>query len=193
MALPLKASPDATLEDLQSVPSPMNGEILDGELVTSPRPAPRHGVAAGGIGGHVVGPFMFGVGGPGGWWILPEPELHLGVDPRTLAVVPDLAGWRRDTMPHLPETAYFAQCPDWVCEVLSPSTMGSDRAIKMPFYAKAGVGHAWLVDPLAETLEVYRRVNDREWLLLGAHHGAVRVRAEPFDAIEIDLTPLWSR
>lgn len=193
MAAPQRLTRDATLEDLESVPSHLNGEILDGELVLSPRPAPRHGLASSGLGALVGGPFGFGMGGPGGWWIIAEPELHLGTDLRTLAVIPDLAGWRREKMPHLPETAYFAQVPDWICEVLSPGNMGRDRSLKMPFYAHAGVGHAWLVDPIAETLEVYRRANELQWLLLATYHGPVTVRAEPFDAIEIDLTPLWSR
>lgn len=193
MRLPKTTRKDATLADLLTVPDGMNGEIVDGEIVASPRPAPRHAVAGTAIGVVVGGPFGFGVGGPGGWWILVEPELHLDVDPRTLAVVPDWAGWRRERLPQMPETAYFSVAPDWVCEVLSPSTAALDRIRKMRFYAKAGVSHAWLVDPLAETLEVYRRTAEGAWLLVSSHEGAERVRAEPFDAIEIDLATLWAR
>ena len=193
MPLPQATRPDATLADLESVPDGHNGEIIDGELIVSPRPAPRHGVAATSLWISLGGPFDHGRDGPGGWWIIHEPELHLAVDPRTKAVVPDVAGWRRERMPHLPETAHFALAPDWVCEVLSPRTAALDRVRKMRFYAKAGVSQAWLVDPLAETLEVFRRTEDGAWLLVATHEGADQVRAEPFAAIELDLALLWRR
>jgi Uma2 family endonuclease len=143
------------------------------------------------MGVSLGGPFDFGSGGgPGGWWILDEPELHLGIDQDYEVIVPDLAGWRRDRMPTLPETAWFEMAPDWVCEVLSPSTAAIDRAEKMPFYARARVSHTWLVDPILETLEVFRLDGDT-WRLLATHRGSVSVRAEPFDAVEIDIGRLW--
>lgn len=121
-----------------------------------------------------------------------EPELHLGLDPDFEAVVPDLAGWRREKMPSLPTTAWFEIVPDWVCELLAPSTAALDRAEKLPFYARARVGHAWLADPLLATLEVYRLDGDG-WRMVKTFRGDVKVRVEPFDAVEIDLAWLWER
>lgn len=132
------------------------------------------------------GPFDDGRGGPGGWWIVDEPELHFGED----VLVPDLAGWRRERLPEWPKAAFVNLAPDWVCEVLSPSTERLDRARKLPVYARESVGHVWLVNPAARTLEVYRR--DKEgWLLLATHATDAIVRAEPFEAIELDLLKLW--
>jgi Uma2 family endonuclease len=105
-------------------------------------------------------------------------------------VVPDLAGWRPERMPEFPDTAFFTLAPDWACEVVSPGTERLDRAKKMPVYARENVSHLWLVNPVARTLEVYRLAEGR-WLLLATHEGAARVRAQPFDAVELDLTPLW--
>ena len=177
----------ATYEDLAALPDIVVAEILDGELYSSPRPAPRHTVAGSRIGSELVGPFDRGVSGPGGWWILLEPELHLRRD----VVVPDWAGWRRTRMPRVPETAYFPLAPDWICEVLSPSTATIDRAKKLRIYAREQVAHAWLVDPIARTLEVLRLENGR-WTLLATHVGAEVVRAEPFTEIELELASLWA-
>jgi Uma2 family endonuclease len=174
-------------EQFLAVPNHLVAEIIRGALVTQPRPAPRHARAASALGVRLGGPFDFGEGGPGGWIILDEPELHLGED----IVVPDLAGWRRERMPSLPDTAYFELAPDWVCEVLSPGTQAIDRADKMPIYAEHRVEHAWLIDPLAKLLEVYRLESGR-WLQLGTWREDASVRAEAFDAIEIALTALWS-
>lgn len=178
--------PRATYEDLLKVPDHKVAEIVDGELYVSPRPAAPHALAASVLGVDLGGPFHHGRGGPGGWWIVHEPELHFGED----VVVPDLAGWRRERMPAFPRTPFFTLAPDWLCEVLSPSTERLDRARKLGVYARAGVGNAWLVNPEARTLEVYRRSEER-WLLLATHASDVYVRAEPFDAIELDLVPLW--
>jgi Uma2 family endonuclease len=183
----------ATIADVEALPDHVVGEIIGGELVVSPRPAPAHAESSSALGVVLGGPFRFGIGGPGGWWIIDEPELRLGLDPEFEAVVPDLAGWRRERMPALPETAWFGVAPDWVCEVLSPGSEALDRAGKMPFYARAGVRHAWLVDPLVRTLEVYRAVEGPAWLLLGTFRESAIVRAEPFDAIELKLEMLWGR
>jgi Uma2 family endonuclease len=177
----------ATYEDLVKLPDNLVAEILDGELHASPRPAPPHAVAGSSVGGLLVSHYHFGHGGPGGWWILDEPELHLGPD----VLVPDLAGWRRSRMPHRPETAYFPLAPDWVCEVLSPSTLQIDRARKLAIYAREGVAHAWLVDPIAQTLEVLRLERGR-WVILGTHVGDEVVRAEPFVEIDLELRLLWA-
>src|ERR671910_2136553 len=171
----------ATYDDLLQVPPHRVAEIVDGDLHVSPRPASRHALAASVLLGELGPPFHHGRGGPGGWWILFEPELHLGDD----VLVPDLAGWRRERMPEFPDTAFFTVTPDWVCEVVSPGTERLDRAKKVPVYAREGAAHLWLVNPLARTLEVYRLAEGR-WLLLATREGAARVRAEPFDAVGVE-------
>ncbi len=182
----MKPRKPATYEDIVELPEWKVGEIVDGDLYVSPRPAPRHSLAESGVGAMLSGPFQHGVGGPGGWWILDEPELHLGGD----VLVPDLAGWRRERMPSLPEIAYFELAPDWLCEVLSPSTEQLDRTKKLKRYAAAGVANVWLVNPALRSLEVLRLV-DGKWLLVATHAGDERVRAEPFEAAEVDLLLLW--
>ncbi len=177
----------ARYEDLLSLPDNRVGEIVNGVLHSSPRPAPRHTRASSSIGVRVGGSYDHGIGGPGGWWILDEPECHLG--PHVL--VPDLAGWRRERMPALPDAAWFELAPDWVCEVLSPSTARLDRVQKMPIYAGAGVSHLWLVDPDLRTLEAYAREGER-WLLLGSYADAEAVRVAPFDAVALELSLLWA-
>jgi len=178
----------ATYEDLLQVPDILVAEIVDGELITSPRPASPHARAESVI-GQDLSPFdrrPSGPSGPGGWWILVEPELHLGAD----ILVPDLAGWRRENMPVLRNVAYFEQAPDWVCEVVSPTTARLDRVRKMPIYAREQVGHLWLVDPIMRTLEVYRLERQR-WVVASTHGGAESVRAEPFAALELDMSRWW--
>jgi Uma2 family endonuclease len=176
----------ATDQDLQEVPDHLVAEILDGELHVSPRPAPRHADAGSGLGGALRGPFDRGRGGPGGWRILFEPELHLGSD----VLVPDLAGWRRERLPRLPDQAFFSLAPDWICEVVSPFTAALDRVKKLGVYLREGVRHAWIVDPLAQTLEVLRLDGGR-WTIVSTHAGRDVIRAEPFDALDLDLTLLW--
>jgi Uma2 family endonuclease len=178
----------ATYEDLLAVPDHLVAEILGGELHTSPRPGPRHAVASSGLGTDLGGPFDRGRGGPGGWWILDEPELHLGND----VVVPDLAGWRRARLPEMPAEAFFTLAPDWVCETLSPSTERIDRGKKLAIYAREKVAYLWLLNPIAETLEAYR-LEHEHWLLLVTHAGDVSARIEPFDALELELWRLWGR
>lgn len=176
----------ATYADLEALPKHVVGELIAGELHVSPRPAAPHTVAASRLGGGLSGPFDEGRGGPGGWIILYEPELHFGED----VLVPDLAGWRRERMPRPPRTAAFTLAPDWVCEVLSPSTAALDRSIKLPVYAREGVRLIWLMDPEARTLEVFQLEGAR-YVLLVTHTGLARIRAEPFEAVELDLSFLW--
>lgn len=185
MSIP--AERPATYEDLLQVPEHLVAEILDGQLYTHPRPAPRHAVSTSALSGKLFDPFGTGRGGPGGWWILVEPELHLDDQ----VMVPDLAGWRRERMPTLPDTAWFELAPDWVCEVLSPSTAKTDRVIKMPLYARYSVAWLWLVDPGLRTLEVYR-LQDGHWLLEHTFKDDDRVAAEPFAAVEFPLADLWA-
>jgi Uma2 family endonuclease len=176
----------ATYDDLVRLPDNMVAEIADGELHASPRPAAKHAVSYARLGGLLVPAFDQGRGGPGGWCILLEPELHLRLD----VLVPDLAGWRRGRMPIVPDVTHFDLPPDWVCEILSPSTWSFDRAKKLAIYAREGVPWAWLIDPLARTLEVLKLDRGR-WTILATHAGNEVVRAEPFEAVELELTALW--
>jgi len=176
----------ATYEDLEKLPPEMVAEIVDGELHANPRPAFRHAWASSSLGGWLNPPFHGGRGGPGGWIILDEPEVHLGRH----VLVPDLAGWRRSRMPSMPDGVFTTLAPDWVCEVISPSTASLDRVKKLAIYARAEVAHAWLADPLAHTLEVLRLDNGR-WTIVATHAGDEVVRAEPFGEIELELRALW--
>ena len=176
----------ATYDDLREVPEHFVAEMFDGELYASPRPASPHAHAASVLGGELSGPFHRGRHGPGGWVILDEPELHLGND----VLVPDLAGWRRARMPTVAALPFFTLVPDWICEVLSPSSEQLDRGKKLRVYAREGVQHAWLVDPLLRTLEVLALAS-HELIPCAAHEGAVNVRVPPFDAIELEVGALW--
>lgn len=178
----------ATYEDVLNAPREKVAEVIDGTLYLHSRPAKPHAAAATALGEELGPPFKRGRGGPGGWLLLFEPELHLGED----ILVPDLAGWRRERMPFMTdELPYFTLAPDWACEVLSPSTGKLDRSAKLPIYAAAGVSHAWLVDPLLHTLEVLRRQEGR-WLIVDVFKDDAKIRAEPFDALELDLAILWA-
>jgi Uma2 family endonuclease len=177
----------ATYDDLVKLSDSVVAEIVDGELHSSPRPAPRHAVAGTVLGGIIGPPFHRGHGGPGGWWIVFEPELHLGPD----VVIPDIGGWRRRRMARIPETAYFQQAPDWVCEVLSPSTSALDRTKKLKIYARERVAVVWLVDPIAETLEVLQLAQG-QWTIVAAHGGHETVCAEPFTELSFPLSDLWA-
>ncbi|WP_223640310.1 Uma2 family endonuclease [Corallococcus sp. EGB] len=176
----------ATYADLEALPRNQVGELVNGELYASPRPASRHSLAAVQLVTELNNPFGRGRGGPGGWHFLFEPELHLGKD----VLVPDIAGWRRERMPRVPDVVGIQMAPDWVCEVLSPSTSRLDRFRKLPVYAREGVKHVWLVDPLQYTLEVFR-LEGGHYLLLGTYEDAQTVHAEPFEALALELRVLW--
>jgi Uma2 family endonuclease len=211
------ASPKAkaTYADVLAAPAHVVAEVLFGVLYTHSRPAAPHTRASSRLGAELDGPFDRGRGGPGGWIILDEPELHFGKAPDEDIIVPDLAGWRRERMPSIADVAFFTLAPDWVCEVLSPSTAPIDRTEKMHIYAREGVRHAWLVDPIAKTLEVFRlaratprakakskgktkraparaRSGSGDWVLVDVWRGDAKVRAEPFDAVPLELGALWS-
>jgi Uma2 family endonuclease len=176
----------ATYDDLLRVPDHLVAEIVDGELYTNPRPASPHAVATSVIGYELVGPFQIGRGGPGGWWILDEPELHLGTD----VLVPDIAGWRRERMPVMPNVPWFDLAPDWVCEAISPSTARLDRFKKLPIYAREQVQFAWIVDANLRSLEAFRLENGR-WSYIAQHVGDAVVHVEPFEVLEINLANFW--
>lgn len=175
-----------TYADLEAVPLHLVAEIIDGGLVTHPHPAPRLSIAANSLGHELTGPFQKGRGGPGGWIFMTEPELKLGSN----VVVPDLAAWRRERLTALPQTAFLTQAPDWVCEILSPSTETYDRGAKRRIYAEAGVKHLWLLDPRMRLLEAFAHAVDK-WLLVGTFADDGQIRVPPFDAVAISLEMLW--
>ncbi len=176
----------ATYRDVLDAPAHMVAEIVRGALHLQPRPAVRHAIAGSSLGMALGSPFQWGRGGPGGWWILDEPELHFGED----ILVPDLAGWRRERMPKPPDEAYFTLAPDWVCEILSPSTRKLDLEEKRPVYAREGVGHLWFVDPAARTLEAFA-LEGGAWTPAGAARENEPVRLPPFEAVAFPLGALW--
>ena len=184
-----KGKRPATYEDIEALPPNWVGEIIDDELYAFPRPASWHAWVVSVLGARLGQAFSYEQGGPGGWWLLREPELHFGRQ----VLVPDLAGWRRERAPGLldREVPFFDLAPDWICEVLSPSSEQKDRGRKRAVYHQEGVRHAWLVDPRAHTLEVYRR-GKTDWRLSARHGGTDLVRAEPFDAEPLDLGSLWA-
>ena len=176
----------ATYQDVLDAPEHVVAEIIDGTLHTHPRPAPRHALASSVLTGRLGPPFHRGDGGPGGWWILTEPELHLGEE----ILVPDLAGWQRERMPELPDTAYFTLAPDWTCEVLSASTRKLDLVRKRPIYAREGVPHLWLVDPEERILEAFE-LHEGQWVLIASVQDDDPVSIRPFEAIAFSLGELW--
>jgi Uma2 family endonuclease len=177
----------ATYDDILALPEHQIGEIIDGELVVSPFPAPLQALASTRLGAQLMRPFDDGIGGPGGWILLDKPELHLGDD----VLVADITGWRRDRMPELPDTAYFVLAPDWVCEILSPSTERIDRARKLGIYARERVAHVWLISPENRTLEVLA-LDGASFVIHTVFEGDDLVRAIPFDAVELPLSSLWA-
>ncbi|HEX7154608.1 MAG TPA: Uma2 family endonuclease [Thermoanaerobaculia bacterium] len=179
-------SKSASYDDLSRMPDDVVAELVHGDLFASPRPAFRHARAQGRLFRHLARAFEDGENGPGGWWIVAEPEIRLYGS----AVVPDLAGWRLARVPDYPDVNNFDIPPDWLCEVVSPSTERHDRVRKLPFYAGHGVQHAWIVDPQLKMLEVLR-LSEGHWLTVATHAGDDVVRAEPFEAIELNLGWLW--
>lgn len=175
-----------TPADVHAVPAPLVGELVAGELYASPRPSPRHARVAGRVVQH-LGAFDREVDEPpGGWVLLPEPELHLGTD----VLVPDLAGWRRSRLSTLPDTAALELAPDWILEVLAPSTARLDRLTKMDAYRRHRVEWAWLADRSAQTVEAYT-LSSGLWLQLGVWGGDELPHIPPFDAVPLDLTRWW--
>jgi Uma2 family endonuclease len=193
MGLPAEKPRRATRADLEAVPPNKVAELINGVLRVFPRPAIPHTRTASRLGIKLGGPFDLGEGGPGGWHILDEPELQFGPEGEEDVLVPDLAGWRIDRLPRLPKTAQITIAPDWVCEILSQRTEATDRAEKMPIYAREGVRHAWLIHPIRRTLEVFALGADRRWIVIDVHQGEKRVRAEPFEELELDLSLLWPK
>ncbi|MEM5787457.1 MAG: Uma2 family endonuclease [Syntrophobacteraceae bacterium] len=181
------AKEKATYEDLYKIPDNLIGEIIDGELIVTPRPSRKHVICTTALGALVTAPYQFGQGnGPGGWIFAIEPEIGLGEQ----ILVPDLAGWKRERFPVEEDHNWISAAPDWVCEILSPSTFRIDKVKKMPIYAHHGVAHIWLIDPVAMTMDAFGLESGR-WVLLGSFAENDKVRAEPFQEIEIHLGTLW--
>jgi Uma2 family endonuclease len=177
----------ATRADLEALPPHLKGEIIDGELYVQPRPRAVHANVEGAIIDDLRGPYHRGRGGPGGWWILPEPGIELPGSPE---FSPDVAGWRRERLPRLPDTEAIQVVPDWLCEVLSPTTRGYDLVTKRRFYARIGVGWLWYVDVEARSISV-SRLESGVWLEVAVHGEGECVRLEPFAEVEIDLAAWW--
>ncbi|MCB2263362.1 MAG: Uma2 family endonuclease [Candidatus Thiosymbion ectosymbiont of Robbea hypermnestra] len=175
-------------ESLEALPEGLTGEILNGQLYAHPRPSLSHINVGSALGGKLHNPFQNGNGGPGGWWIFDEPEIHFVRDLEV--AVPDLAGLRRERMPYLPEGHRLEVVPDWICEILSPSTASSDREVKMPLYAHYGVPCVWLIHPLERTLEAYR-LEAGAWVEIGRFTDTDQAAIPPFEAIRLDLAALW--
>ena len=176
----------ATYQDVLDAPPNMVAELIRGALHVHPRRASLHAYASSSLGDEIMSPFHKSRGGPGGWWIVFEPELHLASD----VLVPDLAGWRRERMPDFPDASWFDLAPDWACEVLSPGTRRIDLTDKRDIYRAAGVGHLWLIDPKACTLEAFE-LRDGAWVLIAALRDDEEVRVPPFDAVAFPLSTLW--
>ena len=184
-ALSESESHRATYQDVLDAPPDKVAEVVDGTLYIFDRPAFPHAIASSTLARYIGTPFNDGRGGPGGWWIVYEPQIHLGED----IVVPDIAGWRRERMPVPPTTAYTTLAPDWVCEVLSPSTRKFDLGGKSAVYARAGVGHIWFVDPIARSLEV-NELRGAKWVEIATLHDDATVSLPPFEAISFNLGDL---
>lgn len=183
--------PPATYADILALPDHVVGQIIDGQLIVNPRPRVRHVRVGSKIGAQLDGAFdrkPNGPEAPGGWWILDEPELHLGKQ----VLVPDLAGWRHESLPELPDEAFFTQAPDWCCEVLSPESVRRDRIKKARIYAQQGVQWMWLVDPQYQTVEAFSNRGDGHWNLIDTWGGDDNTaRIPPFDAIALELERWW--
>jgi Uma2 family endonuclease len=178
----------ATRADLDALPPHLRGEIIDGALYVQPRPRAIHANVEASILEAVRGPYQHGRGGAGGWWVLPEPGIEV---PGATEFVPDVAAWRRDRLPALPGDRAIDVVPDWVCEVLSPSTRGSDLVTKRRFYARIGVAWLWYVDVEARSVSVCR-LEAGTWRELAVHGDDERARLEPFAEVELDLGSWWA-
>ena len=176
-----------TLADLDALPPGVVGEIIEGVLYTMTKPRARHQRTGLEIGSGLLGPFDHGRGGPGGWWIITEPGIEL---PNTPEISPDVAGWRRERMPEMPIDEPIRVVPDWVCEILSPTTRRHDLLRKLPYYARVAVPFLWLVDIEARVLTAHR-LDGSDWRIIGTYSDETEVRIPPFDAVPLNVTDWW--
>lgn len=179
----------ATAADLLAIPEhERSHEVIDGALVPKATPSFEHGAAQAKLAAH-VDPFhrRSGGGAPGGWWFATEVEVQLEAHQ---IYRPDVAGWRRERTAERPSGTPVLLRPDWVCEILSPSKPIHDLGTKYDAYQRASVPHYWIVDPMSERLRVHRWTSEGYLVVLNAHRRQI-VRAEPFDAIELDVGVLF--
>lgn len=178
----------ATYDDLLRLPEGERAEVIAGALEVLPAPRPRHANVQRALGRFVGGPFHDddGFGGPGGWWIFLEVDVLLG--PNDI-VRPDLSGWRRDRLAE-PDARPLAVVPDWVCEIASPSTASRDRVIKRRLYASAGIGHYWIIDPVARSIEALE-LRGGVWIESGVYGEDDHARIAPYEAVEIPVGRLF--
>jgi Uma2 family endonuclease len=179
----------ATWEELLATPD--DGriyEVLAGNLEAQPRPRPSHGRTQALLAGELSGPFDRGRGGPGGWWLVIEPDVEL--DAHNI-VAPDIAGWRRERMPVFTDERPIAVRPDWICEVVSPSNRRRDRGPKADLYQRVGVPHYWILDSEERTLEAFEN-RSAAWVRLGAWSDGDSARIPPFDAISLEVGGLFT-
>jgi len=182
------ATQSALYRSLEALPEGLTGEILNGQIHAQSRPSLPHVMTGFMLGATLLDPFQKDIGGPDGWWIIIEPEVHFVQDIEV--TVPDLAGWRHERISHLPKGHRIEIVPDWVCEILSPYTASRGREVKMPLYAHYGVQYAWLIDPTKRMLETYRLAADA-WIETGRFADANQVAVLPFEAVSLDLEALW--
>ncbi len=181
------ATRKATYDDLLAVPEHLIAEIIDGALETRRFPPPKHAYAYTALVRTIAHPFLGKEPELNDWWVLNRVELHLGEH----VLVPDLAGWRRERLPKLPETAWFELPPDWVCEIISPATARLDRGPKREIYDQFAVPHLWFVDPDARTLEAFA-LRDGAWVLIASHADDDEIAVAPFATVPFALDTLWA-
>lgn len=183
-----RPSPRApTLADLDALPPGVVGEIIEGVLDTMTKPRARHQRTGLEIGSGLLGPFDHGRGGPGGWWIITEPGIQL---PNTPEISPDVAGWCRERLPELPVDEPIGVVPDWICEILSPTTRRHDQLVKLPYHARVGVAHAWVVDLESRVLTVHR-LEEGTWRIVGTYSDESEARIVPFEAVPLNVAAWW--
>ena len=191
MSVSAKSRPRATLAEFLAIPDETRfHEIIDGELVRKAMPSPPHARSQVNVVGRIHQPFGRRPSGPpsapGGWWFLTEAEILFGGEP----LRPDVAGWRRERLPRIPDETPMSVIPDWVCEILSATHSTNDTVKKKRIYHPSGVQHYWIIDPREETLCVYRHTKEGYLEVLAAERGE-QVRAEPFGAIELPVAALF--
>jgi Uma2 family endonuclease len=176
-----------TLAGIDALAPGIKGEIIEGVLYTMPRPRAPHQSMMGAVGTDLLDPFQRGDGGPGGWWIPPEPGIEL---PNTPEIAPAVAGWRRERLPALSNDEAITVVPDWVCEILSPTTEQHNLTVKKPYYAKVGVAHHWIVDLSMRTV-IALRLESGRWREVGVYGDEREARIEPFAAVPLNVASWW--
>ncbi len=186
MAEPIRRP--AGWEDILAAPGDVKAEVLGGDLILHPRPLAPHGLTQAALTGELSRPYYRGIGGPGGWWFVIEPDVAFGAHD---IVAPDLAGWRRERMPVLATERPVLLAPDWVCEVVSPSSARRDRIHKAGLYLSGGVPYYWLLDEGLRSLEAFEAQAGR-WVRLGAWTDGDTASVPPFEAVQLEIACLFA-